>query len=245
MSTGKKAGIIVGCIVAAVVVVLIATRPSFLPSLRPLGPKVSVDYEVIAPYGHADLSVRVQGPENAYEVVLFNPDEVKVGVAYIFSDDMIPGYATVRVSMTGSSANAIPGEYWLIVKQVYPGDHVFEARPVFQGPDLAITNVQFRTYRDHYWAGPNAGDPYAGVEATVQVYNSGDLPISPDFIKLSVAGDERQCSTVFDNLLLGETTTVECQFDFHGLGEGTYPATVEIYSDGVNLASYATQVTIQ
>jgi len=243
MSTGKKAGIIVGCIVAVVAIVIIFARPPGLPSVGPLGPKVSVDYEVTA---DGYLSVRVEGPETTYEVILFNPDMANPASIYISSNQMIPGHATVELLMHNlATLSPSPGEYWLIVKQVYPEERVFEAKPVFQGPDLTITNVQFRTdYYDYYYA-PHVGDFYSTIEATVQVYNGGDLPVRPNFIRLSVAGDEQEHSTVFDRLPHGETTTVECDFRFDGLGRGTYPATVEIYSDGVKLDSYGTRVTIQ
>ena len=203
-------------------------------------PKVSVDYEVIILFGSAYLSVRVEGPQENYNIILFNPEGERVGSGFISSDDMITGHETVEVSMTDAAvANAVPGEYWLIVEELgFPTDErVFEAKPVFDGPDVSITNVQFETdYYDYFGEGDING-------VVVQVYNGGDLPVFPDEIKYMVAG-EQEDSTIYESLPPGETTVIDDWVYISGLEKGTHPVTVEIYSEGVKLANYATQVRI-
>jgi len=181
--------------------------------------------------------VRVEGPQKNYQVLLFDPEGESVGYGFISSDDMLSGHKTVEVSMTGTGVtNPIPGEYWLIVKELWTDEKVFEAKPVFKGPDISIRNVQFET---SYYA-------YLGGEINkiiAQVHNGGDLPVLADEIKLLVAGGQEE-STIYDLLPHGETTVIEDWVFISGLGKGTYPVTLEIYSEGVKLASYATQVRI-
>jgi uncharacterized repeat protein (TIGR02543 family) len=199
---------------------------------------VSVDYEVIILYGSAYLSVRVEGPQKSYDIILFDPEGESVGYGFISSDDMITGHETKEVSMTGSGVtNPIPGEYWLIVEEFLTDKKVFEAKPVFEGPDVSITNVQFET--DYY---EYLEEGYID-EVTVQVYNGGDLPVFPDEIKYMVAG-EQEDSTIYESLPSGETTVIDDWVYISGLGKGTHPVTVEIYSGGVKLDSYETQVEI-
>jgi len=244
MSRGKKAGIIVGCIIAIIVIVVIATRLSVLPPLGPLGPKVSVDYEVIIDdLGRPALRVRVEGPEKTYKVLLFNPEVVKVGEACIWSDDMIPRYATVDLDMRDYPAmSPVPREYWLIVKEMgfTTEERVFEAKPVFEGPDVSITNVQITAAIDYSY-GRELGYMKRMV---VQVYNRGDLPayVQP---KLLVAGKE-YFVTGGGWARHGETNTINTGVGaVSGFAKGTYPVTVEIHSDGVKLDAYQTQVTFE
>lgn len=203
-------------------------------------PTVNVDYEVIILFGSAYLSVRVEGPQENYSIILFNPEGERVGYGFISSDDMITGHETEEVSMTDTGVtNPIPGEYWLIVEEMgFPTDErVFEAKPVFEGPDVSITDVQFETdYSDYFGEGDING-------VVVQVYNGGDLPVFPDEIKYMVAG-EQEDSTIYESLPPGETTVIDDWVYISGLEKGTYPVTVEIYSEGVKLASYETQVRI-
>jgi len=309
MSKGKLAGIIVGCTIAIIVVIVIASPEESIPaagtytlaasispsgagSVSPSGGEyesgvqvtltaspasgytfdhwsggasgtastititmdsdkslianfetvstVSVDYEVIILYGSAYLSVRVEGPQESYDIILFDPEGESVGHGFISSDDMLTGHETVEVSMTGIGVtNPIPGEYWLIVEEMgFPTDErVFEARPVFEGPDVTITNVQFETdYYDYFGEGDING-------VVLQVYNGGDLPVFPDEIKYMVAG-EQEDSTIYESLPHGETTVIEDWVYISGLEKGTHPVTVEIYSEGVKLAGYETQVRI-
>ena len=199
---------------------------------------VSVDYEVIILYGSAYLSVRVEGPQKSYDIILFDPEGERVGYGFISSDDMITGHETEEVSMTGSGVtNPIPGEYWLIVEESWTDKKVFEAKPAFEGPDVSITNVQFET--DYY---EYLEEGYID-EVIVQIHNGGDLPIFPDEIKLLVAG-EQEDSTIYESLPHGETTVIEDWVYISGLEKGTHPVTVEIYSEGVKLDSYETQVEI-
>ena len=198
---------------------------------------VSVDYEVIALYGTGYLSVKVEGPQKSYDIILFDPEGESVGYGFISSDDMITGHKTVEVSMTGTGVrNPISGEYWLIVKEWPMDKRVFEAKPVFQGPDVSITNVQFETdYSDYFGGDIN--------KVIAQVHNGGDLPVLADEMKLLVAG-EQEDSTIYESLPHGETTVIEDWVFISGLEKGTYSVTVEIYSEGVKLASYETQVEI-
>jgi len=198
---------------------------------------VSVDYEVIILYGSAYLSVRVEGPQKSYDIILFDPEGERVGYGFISSDDMITGHETEEVSMTDLGVtNPIPGEYWLIVEEFLTDKKVFEAKPVFQGPDVSITNVQFETDYYEYFGGDIN-------KVIAQVHNGGDLPIFPDEIKLLVAG-EQEDSTIYESLPHGETTVIEDWVFISGLEKGTYPIMVEIYSEGVKLDSYETQVKI-
>ncbi len=199
---------------------------------------VSVDYEVTALYGTGYLNVRVEGPQKSYEVLLFDPEGERVGYGFISSDDMLSGHKTVEVSMTGIGVtNPAPGEYWLIVKEWLTDEKVFEARPIFAGSNVSITNVQFETnYYDYLSEGDIDG-------VTAQVHNSGDLPVLADKMKLMVAGKQEDI-TIYESLPNGETTMIEGFVYISGLDKGTHLATVEIYSEGVKLASYTTQVTI-
>jgi uncharacterized repeat protein (TIGR02543 family) len=199
---------------------------------------VSVTYEVITLYDSAYLSVRVEGPQKSYEILLFDPEGESVGDRFISSDDMLTGHKTVEVPMTGIGVtNPIPGQYWLIVKDFWTDEKVFEAKPVFTGSNVSITNVQFET---NYYEYLGEGD-ISGV--TAQVHNSGDLPVLADEMKLLVAGKQEDI-TLYDALPNGETTAVEGFTYISGLNKGTHSATIEIYSEGVKLASYATHVTI-
>lgn len=198
---------------------------------------VSVDYEVVLLYETPYLSVTVAGPQKAYYILLFDPEGESIDEGYISSDDMITGHKTEHVLMTRFGVkNPIPGQYWLIVKESWTDEKVFEAKPVFEGPDVSITDVQFETDYYDYWGGDING-------AVLQVYNGGDLPVFPDEIKYMVAG-EQEDSTIYESLPHGETTVIEDWVYISGLEKGTYPATVEIYSEGVKLASYETQVEI-
>lgn len=198
---------------------------------------VTVDYEVITRYSSAYLSVRVEGPQKSYDVLLFDPEGERVGYGFISSDDMLTGHETVEVSMTDIGVtNPAPGEYWLIVREWLPEKEVFEARPVFEGPDVSITDVEFETYYSEYWGGDING-------AVLQVYNGGDLPVFPDEIRYKVAG-EQEDSTVYESLPHGETTEIDDWIYISGLTKGTHSVTVEIYSEGVKLDSYETQVEI-
>lgn len=198
---------------------------------------VSVDYEVIALYGTGYFSVRVEGPQKGYEVLLFDPEGESVGWGFISSDDMLTGHETVEVSMTGTGVtNPISGEYWLIVKETWTDKTVFEAKPVFEGPDVSITDVQFET--DYY---DYLGGYIRGV--VLQVYNGGDLPVFPDEIRYMVAG-EQENSTIYESLPHGETTVIDDWVYISELQKGTHSVTVEIYSEGVKLDSYETQVQI-
>jgi hypothetical protein len=242
MSNGKKAGIIVGCVVAAIVIVIIARGPSIIPSLGPLEPTVSIDYEVVILNNGPYLSVRVEGPERDYTVLLFDSEDEQVDGECISYDDMIPGHATAEIWMAetgGWVQNPIPGQYRLVVKESDSDRRVFDAKLVFEGPHINIMNVQFVTgYRDHYG--------FTIDEVTVQVYNSGDLPVFVDKVKLLVAGEEEDISFLkYKPLPHGETTAIETSASIWDLKRQTYQATVEIYSDGVKLDSYETQVTFQ
>jgi len=199
---------------------------------------VSVDYEVIILYGSAYLSVRVEGPQKSYDIILFDPEGESVGYGFISSDDMTTGHKTVEVPMTGSGVtNPISGEYWLIVEEWLTDKRVFAAKPIFEGPDVSITDVQFETdYYDYFGEGDIN-------EVVVQVYNGGDLPVFPDEIKYMVAGGQEE-STIYESLPHGETTVIEDWVYISGLEKGTYPVTVEIYAEGVKLDSYETQVEI-
>lgn len=235
MSKGKKAGIIVGCIVAVIVILVIATRPSVLPSLGPLGPKVSVDYEVTVDGLHAYLSVTLEGPKDNYHVSLSNPKGETVS-DHIDFNEMADGHHTRKLAMQMSSRNPIPGEYCLTVLLISGHKTVFEARPVFAAPHLSIMSVQFESGNNYY-----PGD----IESvTVQVYNSGDLPAFPDRIRLLVAGEELDgpFPVVFPP---GEATATGYPSMYGYLEKGTYPVTVEIYSEGAKLASYETYVEIK
>jgi len=210
---------------------------SIIACEQPSASTVSVDYEVTILFRSAYLSVRVEGPQKSYRVLLFDPEGESVGYDFISSDDMITGHKTVEVSMTGTGVrNPIPGEYWLIVKESWTDEKVFEAKPVFEGPDVNITNVQFET--DYY--------DYSGGhinKVIAQVHNAGDLPAFPDEMKLLVAGEQKD-TTIYESLPNGETTIIEDSVFISGLEKGTHPVTVELYSEGVKLASYETQVEI-
>ena len=244
MSKKKVAGIVVGSIVGAIVIVIaiiaaIASCADFVssPNDSP-SPTVTVDYEVIVLYGSAYLRVRVEGPQDSYEVRLFDPAGESVGYGFISSDDMLTGHETVEVSMTDTGVtNPAPGEYWLIVNEWLPEKRVFEAKPVFEGPDVSITDVQFETTYYAYF------DEGSITDATVQVHNSGDLPVRADEMRVLVAG-EQDDSTVYETLPPGQTTVLEPFVYISELDGGTHPVTVEIYSEGAKLASYATQITI-
>jgi len=200
---------------------------------------VTVDYEVITRYSSAYLSVRVEGSQESYNIMLFDPEGERVGYGYISTDDMITGHETVELSMTDIGVtNPIPGQYWLIVEESgFPTDkRVFEAKPVYEGPDVSITDVQFETDYYDYLGGDISG-------AVLQVYNGGDLPVFPDEIRYKVAG-EQEDSTVYESLPHGETTVIEDWFYISGFNKGTYSVTVEIYSEGVKLDSYETHVQI-
>jgi len=198
---------------------------------------VTVDYEVITRYSSAYLSVRVEGPQKSYEVLLFDPEGESVGYGFISSDDMLTGHETVEVSMTDTGVtNPASGEYWLIVREWLPEKEVFEARPVFEGPDVSITDVEFETnYYDYFGEGDVNG-------AVLQIYNGGDLPVFPDEIRYIVAG-EQEDSSIYESLPHGETTVIE-DWLYIELDQGTHSVTVEIYSEGVELDSYETQVQI-
>lgn len=227
---------IVVCVIAIIIVIAVIASPP--PTSVEPEPTVSVDYEVTILYGSARLSVRVEGPQKNYEVLLFDPEGESVGYGFISSDDMVPGHETVEVSMTDTGVtNPIPGEYWLIVEESWTDKKVFEAKPAFEGPDISITNVQFETT---YYDFLGEGDI---DEIIAQVHNGGDLPVFPDEIKLLVAG-EQEDSTIYESLPHGETTIIEDWVFISGLEKGTHPVTVEIYSEGVKLNSYETQVEI-
>jgi len=239
MNKKKTAGIVVASIVGTIVVITaVALCVDFTPPPNESPrPTVDVDYEVIALYGTGYLSVRVEGPQKSYEVLLFDPEGESVGWGFISSDNMLTGHETVEVSMTGTGVtNPISGEYWLIVKESWTDKTVFEAKPVFAGPDISITSVEFETSYYDYIGG------YID-EVIAQVHNGGDLPIQADEMTILVAG-EQEDSIIYELLPHGETTVIEDWVVISGLGKGTYPVTVEIYSEGVKLASYATQVGI-
>jgi len=245
MSKKKIAGIIVVCIIVIIVIVVIATRPSGLPPLGPLGPKVSVDvdYEVTTHCPCTYFTARVEGPERQYSVVLTtNLEGEAVGQYIISPEEMTSGHKTVEFQM-GCYETPIPGDYWLIVEDWTIDKRVFEAKLVFEGPDVSITNVQFEGGNFKY---------LGGTKVIAQVYNDGDLPAVMGHMKLLVAGLEtstemwgREC------LPPGETTVIEGTFHLGFLEHGTYPATLEIYSyreaayysERVKLASYETQVS--
>jgi hypothetical protein len=239
MSKKKTVGIVVASIVGTIVMIAaVALCVDFAPpsngSPRPI---VSVDYEVTTSGRWAYLSVRVEGPQEHYNVLLFDPEGESVGNRIISSDDMITGHETVEVSMTGYEVNnPIPGQYWLIVEELWTDKRVFEAKPVFEGPDVSITDVQFETDYYDYWGGDING-------AVLQVYNGGDLPVFPDEIRYMVVG-EQEDSTIYESLPHGETTVIENWVYISGLEKGTHSVMVEIYSEGVKLASYAAQVVI-
>ena len=201
---------------------------------------VSVDYEVITRYGRGYLSVRVEGPQESYNIILFDPEGERVGYGYISTDDMLTGHETVEVSMTDIGVtNPMPGQYWLIIEEsgFLTDKRVFEAKSVFEGPDISITDVEFETnYYEYFGDGDING-------AVLEVYNGGDLPVFPDEIRYMVAG-EQEDSTVYELLPHGETTVIEDWIYISGLEKGTYSVTVEIYSEGVKLDSYETQVQI-
>ena len=239
MSKGKTAGIVVASIVGTIVIIAAVALcvDSTAPSNRSPTRTVSVDYEVTTSGRWAYLSVRVEGPQEHYNVLLFDPEGESVGNRIISSDDMITGHETVEVSMTGYGVNnPISGQYWLIVEELWTDKRVFEAKPVFEGPDVSIMDVQFET--DYY---DYLGGNIDGV--VLQIYNGGDLPIFPDEIRYTVAG-EQEDSICYESLPHGETTVVEDLVYISGLAEGTHSVTVEIYSEGVKLASYETQVRI-
>jgi hypothetical protein len=199
---------------------------------------VAVDYGVIALYGTGYLSVRVEGPQKNYEVLLFDPEGERVGYGFISSDDMLTGHETVEVSMTDIGVtNPAPGEYWLIVQEWLPEKTVFEARPIFEGPDVSITDVQFET--DYYEY--SAEGYITGI--TAQVHNSGDLPVLADEMRVLITGKEED-SILYDALPHGETTTIESFAFISELDQGAHSVTVEIYSEGVKRDRYETQVQI-
>ncbi len=201
-------------------------------------PTVSVNYEVTILADTACLSVSVEGSQNNYDIILLDPAGKSVGYGFISSDDMTTGHKTVEVSMTGTGVkNPRPGKYSLIVKVWSTDEKVFEAKPVFEGPDVNITNVQFMTAYDEC---PREGSI---DEVIVQVYNGGDLPVFPDEMKLWVPGKVEDI-TIYESLPHGETIVIDRFIRISGLGPGTHRATVAIYSQGVKLSSYATQVII-
>lgn len=199
---------------------------------------VSVDYEVTLLADSAYLSVRVEGPQKSYDIILLDSEGESVGYGFISSDDMIAGNKTIEVSMTGTGVrNPVPGEYSLIVKEGLTDGKVFEAKPIFEGPDVSITYVQFKT--DY---GGCSGESKID-EVIARVYNGGDLPIFPDEMRLFVAG-KREDIPIYESLPHGETTVVDRLVQISGIGRGTRQVMVEIYSEGVKLASYATHVEI-
>jgi len=201
-------------------------------------PTVSVDYEVTVLADSVYLSVSVEGSQNNYDIILLDPAGKSVGYGFISSDDMTTGHKTVEVSMTDTGVkNPRPGKYSLIIKEWPTDEKVFEAKPVFEGPDVSITNVQFITTYDEC---PREGDI---DEVIVQVYNGGDLPVFPDEMKLWIPGKVEDI-TIYESLLHGETIVIDRFVQISGLGPGTHRATVAIYSEGVKLASYPTQVEI-
>ena len=201
-------------------------------------PTVSVDYEATILADTACLSVSVEGSQDNYDIILLDPAGKSVGYGFISSDDMTTGHKIMEVSMTGTGVkNPRPGKYSLIVK-VWPTDEkVVETKPVFKGPDVSITNVQFITTYDECL---REGDI---DEVIIQVYNGGDLPVFPDEIKLWLPGKVEDV-TIYESLPHGETIVIDCFVRISGLGPGTHRATVAIYAEGVKLASYATQVEI-
>lgn len=197
-----------------------------------------IDYEVTILSDSAYLSVRVEGPQKSYDIILLDPEGESVGYGFISSDDMITGNKTVEVSMTGTGVkNPMPGEYSLIVKEWPTDEKVFEAKPVFEGPDVSVTYVRFKTDYD----GCSGESSIDGVIA--RVYNGGDLPVFPDEIKLFVAGKHEDI-TIYESLPHGETTVIDRFVQLSGLGRGTHRVMVQIYSEGIKLTSYETQVKI-
>lgn len=197
-----------------------------------------IDYEVTILSDSAYLSVRVEGPQKSYDIILLDPEGESVGYGFISSDDMITGNKTVEVSMTGTGVkNPMPGEYSLIVKEWPTDEKVFEAKPVFEGPDVSVTYVRFKTDYD------GCSGECSIDEVSVRVYNGGDLPVFPDEIKLFVAGKHEDIA-IYESLPHGETTVIDRFVQLSGLGRGTHRVMVQIYSEGIKLTSYETQVKI-
>ena len=198
---------------------------------------VSVYYEVTASNGTGYLSVRMEGPQNSYSITLLDPKGESVGYGFVSSDDMITNHKTVAVSMTGTGVtNPVPGEYQLTVRESLTDRTVFEARPVFGGPAVSITKVGFVTDCHKYLPSYIWG-------VHVDVHNSGDLPVVADEMRLLAAGREADY-VIYEPLPHGKTKLFAL-WDFFFLDCGTHPITVEIYSEGMKLASYATEVTIK
>jgi len=249
MSKGKKAGIIVGCIIAIIIIVVIATRPPGLPSLGPLGPTVSIDYEVTTDSNYPYLTVRVEGLEEEYGVGVLNPEGKPLQIVGIWCDELTSSYVTTvkfymhaGVSESGLQKDPVPGEYHIQVMS-YHTDKKFESKPVFEGPDVSITNVQFEGGNFKY---------LGGTKVIAQVYNGGDLPVFVGHMRLLVGGLETDHDMRGQECLPpGATTAIEGRFHLGFLEHGTYPVTVEIYSyreaayysERVRLASYETQVS--
>jgi len=116
---------------------------------------------------------------------------------------------------------------------------LFEARPVFEGPNVSIIDVEFETDYSAWSKGRIR-------EVRIQAYNSGDLPVFPDKMKIVV--EERVVDYgIYVALPHAETKLIERSIyasELSSLEKGTYPARVEILSEGVKLASHETQVEI-
>lgn len=202
-------------------------------------PEISVEYSVVVEFGSAYLEVKVSGPEQGYEILLFDPDGESVGTAYISSDDMIPGHETVTASMTDiGDDNPIPGEYLLIVKDSWTDERYYEANPTYEGPEVDIVEAEFVTDYDDYFEEGSID------EIILTVNNIGDLPIFAGELKIEVGPEESQESLYGEEILHGEETEISVSPWIRELEEGVHPVTLELYSEEEKIASYTTEVEI-
>lgn len=198
-------------------------------------PTVSVDYEVVE---GGYLSVRVKGPEDSYEVLLFDPEGEGVGTGYISSDDMIPGHETVEVMMADVGENPDSGEYELIVQKGIEEEHVFEANPTFEGHDTSIKDVQLELEHDETL------DEWDVNEVIIEVSNDGDLPIFLDGGTVTIGDEEEDIIIATEEVMAGETVELEATVFIMDVQNGD-PVNVEIYSEEDLVDTYETTVEIE
>ena len=220
------------------------TTPNSTPPPSPPAEQYVVSSSISFSESQPQLRVSVQGPSKSLDLILSDPNKNTIETAHISKDDLLDGAEAVNINMCIYGETPKVGTYTIVVKDSLSDEIYYQDTITFSGADLSITScfgIEFM----------NLGNEYSIYRMNVLVVNDGDLPAYVYDAAVYIDGEElvslrHRFLMNSERVNPGESKEVMFFPSESRFSGGTHMLKVELFdSQGLQLASYNTQVTVQ
>jgi len=189
--------------------------------------------------GTAYLKVRVEGKAADLRVNLSNPEGFETGFACISREELIDGSETVKVCMEARGEMLKAGTYTLVIfrTDMPTRDVVYTEYLKFSAAKVRVIGRVFVVEFDAFT------ETYRIITLKLSVINEGELPAYIGGGKM-VIDDEEYALLFCKGISPKESELIVSGVHTYEIKSGTYPVTITLHTQQVELARYETQLTL-